>query len=1143
MKKFTKLLILLLSIVTIVTAFTVVALAEDTLTPLVKYENDYDGKAVGTTAEANGTGGGRFEVTAEEGNSNHYISLFGEYYQYYIDSKTGEEKLGSNYSYLGGMYSSGWQDTNQASLKTPLSNYPYAVFEADVMKPASSYESFTVTMYIKNASSKAVGSVTYKGSDITTIINAFPKNSYEWAKLTFIYKYYTEKNEDLTTTAYVDAYVYVNKKEALKKEKALSFTYGVDGKNSTTGKTESELYFTDFRISASSTKDSGKRTSFDNVKLSAYPKQYDVASILAETYPDGYQFPYGKTYALIDGVGYDNLDAAFAAAGENQTVSLRTDVEDYIINKPIKVDTNKYKIDAETGELVVTGEYYAFTYASTEGYSAECADGIYTFTKSANTVTVNWDPVCSEDCDCFAEYGGHTLTDSTVVSLGEIPAYLDSTPTFDMAGDYTHRFFLGWSYENDGTVDELTEITEAQVANGTLNIYPVYTTVKYAVEIVNASGKASYYVAADFDSAVAAAASGSTVKLLDDVTMYQTICIKTNSYKLTLDLNGYTLTRHYTTLTKYNAKYDEASGTYVKDGDSTGTIAEGRDTDYIVKYSGGGVSYANCVFGINASYVNVTLTSSRPNAEIHAYHVTGDALTVNGETVKTENTTAANGLMLFYLTPAGGSTFTLDTENVTAYCGTLFSAEHGANGSEIITVNGGNFYTVGKAEEGVFGIRNGEHVVVNDANFYCDGNEIIRNQGSNRDKNTTFVFTNCNIYDGVITSRWVNDVFTFNNCQLVIAPHGTSATVILGDNTAITSSNKIHAAAGFAVTSSSTVSYSYAPIGAIALEYDLETGKFISTVSYSDAVTGIFAYEVKKGTDVEADLISDAMLSMVYHINFKLVFYLPVSDVYAYTNVSNFQKAKDTVLIDGEEYYVYEKSLSTAGASDTVYTSVHFTKDGKEYVQSFRLSALAYAELILSYPENDIEAKAVANMVRFIKEARTLAGLTVSDKFASLEALYAPTQYQDKTAYDDLDADYSALAGVGISFALNGANAAYVIDLPVATFANAANATVTVTFEDGTVAALKTATTTVNKVVTNYIWYTTSTRHISNILDQKVTISITFPAADESSEDTVISGTYSVGAYIQAMDNSFAKAMYEFGIAAKAYREYLEETL
>ena len=184
----------------------------------------------------------------------------------------------------------------------------------------------------------------------------------------------------------------------------------------------------------------------------------------------------------------------------------------------------------------------------------------------------------------------------------------------------------------------------------------------------------------------------------------------------------------------------------------------------------------------------------------------------------------------------------------------------------------------------------------------------------------------------------------------------------------------------------------------------------------------------------------------------------------------------------------------------------------------------------------DVEAKAVANMVRFIKEARILAGLSVSDRFANIEALYALDDYKADTEYDALNVDYSGLTGVVMTFAVNGSNASYMVDLPVATFANAANATVTITFEDGTAATL---TKTNNYKKENYYWYTTTKMHISEMLGQTVTVSVTVPATDGSA-DTVLSGTYSIGAYIQATGNTFAKAMFEFGASTKAYREYLE---
>ena len=69
--------------------------------------------------------------------------------------------------------------------------------------------------------------------------------------------------------------------------------------------------------------------------------------------------------------------------------------------------------------------------------------------------------------------------------------------------------------------------------------------------------------------------------------------------------------------------------------------------------------------------------------------------------------------------------------------------------------------------------------------------------------------------------------------------------------------------------------------------------------------------------------------------------------------------------------------------------------------------------------------------------------------------------------------------------------------------------------------------------------YTVNTRVYD--LAKAIKITVTIPA-EEGSEDTIISATYSAKAYINVTDSSLAKAMYEFGIATKAYREYLELT-
>ena len=181
--------------------------------------------------------------------------------------------------------------------------------------------------------------------------------------------------------------------------------------------------------------------------------------------------------------------------------------------------------------------------------------------------------------------------------------------------------------------------------------------------------------------------------------------------------------------------------------------------------------------------------------------------------------------------------------------------------------------------------------------------------------------------------------------------------------------------------------------------------------------------------------------------------------------------------------------------------------------------------MILNAPENDIETKAVANMVRYIKEARDLLGLENGTKFDELIDAHLD-DYKSKDEYDDLDVDYSELSGVAVSFVVDKTNAGYRINLPGEKFANAV---VKVNYLNGEEISLV-------KSETENIWHTNTTK-VYDIVNKAIEITVTIPGEDG---DTVVRGTYSVGAYIQATDNDMAKAMYEFGVAAKVYREWLQ---
>ena len=184
---------------------------------------------------------------------------------------------------------------------------------------------------------------------------------------------------------------------------------------------------------------------------------------------------------------------------------------------------------------------------------------------------------------------------------------------------------------------------------------------------------------------------------------------------------------------------------------------------------------------------------------------------------------------------------------------------------------------------------------------------------------------------------------------------------------------------------------------------------------------------------------------------------------------------------------------------------------------------------MLNDPWEEVETKAIANMVRYIKEARLAAGLKAGAEFDELIALGNLADLGAKEDYVDTTVDYSTLAGYvsEVKFMLDGTNAAYLITL------TSSDVDVSVKFVDGEEIALADSTTTENAK------YTTGTR-VYDIANKAIEITVTIPAAD-GGEPTVITGTYSVKAYINATDNALTKAMYEFGVAADAYRSFLME--
>jgi hypothetical protein len=405
-----------------------------------------------------------------------------------------------------------------------------------------------------------------------------------------------------------------------------------------------------------------------------------------------------------------------------------------------------------------------------------------------------------------------------------------------------------------------------------------------------------------------------------------------------------------------------------------------------------------------------------------------------------------------------------------------------------------------------------------------DGNTFLRCHGKSGGGVHNVTIENCDII--AKTSQKIFTTYSsvivptvqYINCRIYDSTADLSYTTYLGDGTLYTSSlhkdSTTTVIPGYVSTTVTKVIPYTVP--ATTLPAIGANGLSVFGTDTADIEVS-FAYEVRKCSEVE-ESFDDVRLSMLYYSNFNMVLYVEANEAATITTLTEFTAA-GSVKIDGKEYYAFIKECTTTGVSDDVTAKLTYKIDGKTYRQTFVVSALLYADLVLSNTTEELEKAAVANMVRFIKEARTAAGLAIPAELTEVEALYTLDPYKDKAEYDDLDVDASPLEGTSLAFAISASNADYVIKPTSET------AVVTVKYVGG-------EQITVTKAADENAWYTSGER-IYDLVGKAIEITIT-------DGDASVTGTYSVGAYINGTDNALAKAMYEFGVAAKAYREYLE---
>ena len=359
--------------------------------------------------------------------------------------------------------------------------------------------------------------------------------------------------------------------------------------------------------------------------------------------------------------------------------------------------------------------------------------------------------------------------------LGATPEFFGEVPTWEIAADYTQKKLIGWSYENDGTVDELLPISEADVTAGTIKLYPVYKNVVYSFAVISKDAT-EYYVEEDFGALLTSAPSGATIKLVRDV--YTEVATVQLKKPLTIDLNGHNLKRCFVYGNVYEATKN--GDEFVYDATTVAnTVASGGDI----------------FFQYYANYASLTITSSTGSGTFYNFKMDADTWTYNGETVKrvskavaparltnaSESTKSTSYIsltlnggitvyasQLFYSLYASGTGYSITVDNVKYYkldstafitSRTNYTININITNSLIYAPNnGGDFVFLGTTNNSTYGSEHYSKIVIKNCDVIKSGTGWGFNFSNTRYAGTTdVIFDNCRLYDAGVESATTCD--------------------------------------------------------------------------------------------------------------------------------------------------------------------------------------------------------------------------------------------------------------------------------------------------------------------------------------------------------------------------------------------------
>ena len=970
MKRFSKILTLILALVIIVTAFTVVALAEDEPTYYVKtgahqvdltfdsFPVDYKFEIAGKAS----TTGSYIRVKEAYPGGNKYLELYG----------TGSESETRYTTTVGEKYELRTQYT--------LGNYPTIAIDFDIMTRngrwglykendgsinASNSAAFYIRPYINSTLlDKAVFGTVYLGN---IGLDATP---YLWQHVTVIYEYYTEE-VDGVETQFVNPSIYVNGK--LTSDPA---TINMTEKGDASQMFVGPAYFSTGRYGSASSQ------CFDNIEYTYFQAEYfeagnKVEDIPSLVYNENWESPFGQYIASVT-VGeevtyFDNFDKAYAFAEANEVeLALNESINaPFTVESEITVNLNIYD---ENGEITGINQAFIDNFSSNRYLLVETNDpGVYT-TASGDFAVID----ASGNSKIYFEKDFATAFNAvkagyTVKLLSDIETSstfkLGSTfnnVTLDLNGyNLVSVSYGGNTYEavKDETTGEFTFPTDNPTAV-TASAGVLFTYNAESVNFTVTSSVPGASITRVASTAETWTYNGEVVKREITKSSAGTFADMTKA-KTVLNINNVSV--YSTRLVNQGSGSPDSQSIYVTDSNiymtTTGcyliySYHKKNLTldvkDSMIYFPGGNHGYL--FRWVNASSTTTAVTKVRfTNCDIikggeHSY---GIGMTVASgvnhdmlfDNCRTYDLAAANTIK--------GANGTLGYYATKAATGQDSAAPAAAEGYEQVDVNITIPYTIPKsmtatATEGLIqsAVIPTETTTLNrtfnkldtkavDVNLFGANGEIVKTT------QLTPGVTELKMSEYRILKELVDNDFLNIEYQWV-DENGNLITDGI-----------------FALDSKTGVAWPKL----LEVE-DEETG----TTSY---VYNIYAKENINGVVKYVGGIKKASFNLNFLTGFRYNLYIPVDERLSDVVVEGYAKSDVTVSIGGAAYTVYYKLVGSAAAAEDNVITATFKVDGTEYNQSWSINAIKYADMLLDTPTAlyPSEAAALGAMAKFIKEA------------------------------------------------------------------------------------------------------------------------------------------------------------------------------